>query len=704
MIEYYHKKSIWSSVIKFVLTKFEQCVIMVIIKRLEVLSMKKIIKLTLLSVSVILLCSFMSVFVFASNSSVTDFSVASNQTGESSDISDIQWYLRDGKYYIFLPSHADRSNLVVTFNSTDPVYCGETQLENGKTTNVFANGTDFTLTCGDSSYQVVVMQGSADGSIFITTESGNMDKIHADKSYKESGNILIVDKDGEIEYDGILNSIKGRGNSTWNLDKKPYNIKLDSKADLFGMGKSKKWCLLANANDFSYMRNMLAYDFAQKMGIDVTSSTKRVDLYLNGEYAGLYLITEKVEIGSNRVDIYDLEGETEDVNDKDLDEYSLKGAQNSRTWGTYKYADIPTNPDEITGGYLLELEKIYRYVNEPSGFITDIGQAVVVKSPEYASKAQVEYISGYYQEFEEALYSSTGYNSLGKHYSDYIDVDSLAEMYVLDEFASNFDGCSSSFYLYKDVNGKLVAGPAWDFDLGFGCALSNDLINHVENVADPSLLYIQTCFIGNHNEGRNALLAQAFSHNDFQLKVQEIWNTKVKDYYPTVLNNIDTWSSSIVSSVKMDMVLWNFFGTSNTTSIENSYLSSVSVVRNYVTARYAYLSQAYSNDTYFVKYDIGEMAKNTVHDRTIYKSGDKAVILAGPKVTDSMYEFKGWSLNPDGSGQLYNEGDEITVTDNTKLYAVYGRDSSVNGTLKWFIKSISDFFNKIAEFFRNLFG
>lgn len=666
--------------------------------------MKKTIRFSLLSVAVILLCSFLSVLVFASNSTITDFSVTSPTNDEETVASEIQWYQRDGKYYIFLPSYADRSNLIVSFDADAPVYCGETQLENGKSTNVFAQGDNFILTCGATSYEVVVMKASALGSIFITTESGSMDSVNADKSHKESGDILIVNSNGNVEYGGVLDYIKGRGNSTWALNKKPYNIKLDSKADLFGMGKSKKWCLLANANDFSFLRNMLAYDFAQKIGVDVTSDTNHVDLYLNGEYAGLYLITEKVEIDSNRVDIYDLEGKTEDVNDKDLDEYPLKGAQNSRNWSSYKYADIPNNPEEITGGYLLELEKIYRYVNEASGFVTDIGQAVVVKTPEYASKAQVEYISSYYQEFEDALYSSTGYNSLGKHYSDYIDVDSLAAMYIIDEFAANFDGCSSSFYLYKDVNGKLFAGPAWDFDLGFGFALANNLINHVDNVADPSLLFIQTCFIGNHNEGRNALLAQAFSHNDFQMKVQQIWNTKVNEYYPTFLNNIDQWSNDIRSSVNMDIVLWNFFGTADTNAIESNFSAHVDVVRKYVKARFDYLSYAYSDDTFFVKYDVGDMAKNTVHDKTIYKSGDKAVILAGPKVTDSMYEFKGWSLNPDGSGQLYTEGDEITVTDNTKLYAVYGRDSSVNGTTKWFIKSLSDFFNKVSEFYGKLFA
>ena len=74
------------------------------------------------------------------------------------------------------------------------------------------------------------------------------------------------------------------------------------------MGKAKKWCLLANAGDATFLRNVLSYKFAKTIGVDVTSDTVPVNLYANNDYLGAYLLTEKVEIGENRVDIYDLEG------------------------------------------------------------------------------------------------------------------------------------------------------------------------------------------------------------------------------------------------------------------------------------------------------------------------------------------------------------------------------------------------------------
>ena len=662
--------------------------------------MKKITKLLLIAFVLVAISLTLLISISAAGNGIDFFAVDTDSAENASDLGAVEWYkATDGKYYIFLPASADKSSLTVWFTADEDVMCGETKLVNGEATDVFANGDSFTLTSGTSSYDVKFLKAENSGTVYINTESGNMDAIHADKNYKEKGVIIILDEDGTVLYDGKLSSIKGRGNSTWTFAKKPYNIKLDKKTDLFGMGKNKSWCLLASATDPSFVRNMLVYDFARNIGVETTGFAHYTNLYLNGEYAGLYLLTEKVDIGENRVDIYDLEGATEDVNDKDLDEYKLAGKQNSQAWGTIKYADIPNNPDEITGGYLLELEKIYRYVNEASGFITSKGQAVVVKTPEYASKAQVEYISRYYQDFEDALYSGTGYNSKGKHYSEYIDVDSFARMYVIQEFTAIFDGCSSSFFMWKDVNGKITAGPAWDYDGSLGLGQPNDLINHVPNTADPKLLFVQTSFIGNHAENRKGLLAQAFTHNDFQEKVQEIWAGEFSDYYPTFYDNIEVFKNETTASFVMNSVRWDNFGTTDTSAIVNNQNALVKVIYDYVDIRYPFLSDAYSADTYFVKYDIGAYGKKLVHDTKIYKSGDDAAILAAPDSTDDKMLFVGWTTNSDGSGDMYNVGDKITVTENTVLYAKWGKKS----VLELFFQSIVDFFQSIMNFFLNIF-
>ncbi len=663
--------------------------------------MKKMLKSLFIVFAVVALFCCLSIFAFAAKNSINMFAVEADGAENSNELGAIRWFkAADGKYYVFLPSGVSKNEIRVWFDATSDVICGETKLTNGEETTAFANGNNFMLTCGDATYNIVFMESANTGTIYVNTESGNMASIHADKSHKEPGEILILNKNGDVQYDGDLDYIKGRGNSTWLLDKKPYNIKLDKKADLFGMGEHKSWCMLANGGDLSAIRNQLSYDLARNLGIVVTSETYQCNLYLNGEYAGLYLITEKVDIGKNRVDIYDLEGATEDENTMDLDEYQLGGKQNSRDFNSIKYADIFNNPPEITGGYLLETEKIYRYVNEVSGFITKIGQPVVVKTPEYASYEQVKYISTYYQAFEDALYSPTGYNGEGKHYTEYIDIESLARMYVLLEFTANFDGCSSSFYLYKDVGGKLIAGPAWDYDLALGVAMSNDLINHVPNVADPSLMYIQTCFIGNHAEDKNALLAQAFTHKDFQDKVEEIWANQFKTYYPTFRSNVEAFRDAAYTSTLMNSVRWNSFGSTDVNVITNHYYGHIGVIANYIDQRYPVIDRAYSKETCFIKYDIGKYGKTLVKDATIYDLGAEVVVAQAPASNTKDINFAYWSTNPDGTGDHFKPGDTIIMTETTNLYAQWEDKNFITKLLRLlreFIEKIKAFFASITE-------
>lgn len=111
-----------------------------------------------------------------------------------------------------------------------------------------------------------------------------------------------------------------------------------------------------------------------------------------------------------------------------------------------------------------------------------------MKSPEYASEAQVKYISGYWQEMEDALYSETGYNDLDKHYTDYIDIVSWAKQYLIQEWTSNWDAGLTSNYFYKDVDGKLFAGPVWDFDSALGNYEGRD----GTNLKDPTNLHAKS--------------------------------------------------------------------------------------------------------------------------------------------------------------------------------------------------------------------
>lgn len=323
-------------------------------------------------------------------------------------------------------------------------------------------------------------------SIYVTT-SLTLEQILGEARKRDQGvKIFITDKDGvNYYYDKFdtVSEIKVRGNTTDEYKKQPFQIKLDKKHDLFGMGEAKTWILLANYLDQSNIRNSVMYKIGELLGID-TSSFQSVDLYLNGEYYGIYLLCEKVQIHSQRVNIFDLEEENELLNPQNygFTRKTKSGTLINETIITeYQYVRGMENPADITGGYLVELDNNY-YKNEKCYFITENGNAYVIKSPEYASQEQVEYIARVFAEMEEAIYSPTGKNSKGIHYSQYADVESLAYAYILQELGRNWDSGSSSMYFYKDkdVNGaftKIVKGPLWDCDNTLGNMLKNNANN-----------------------------------------------------------------------------------------------------------------------------------------------------------------------------------------------------------------------------------
>lgn len=243
-----------------------------------------------------------------------------------------------------------------------------------------------------------------------------------------------------------LDYIRGRGNSTWGTGKNPYKVKLDKKANLFNMGKNKHWVLLADYYDPSHMRNKATYWLGSQLGMEFTPECVYVDVVMNGEYYGSYLLAEQIRVGENRVDIDDLSTDDESMH--------------------------TSSGEALTGGYLLAM---HPYGDETGAtFKTKRdNNEYLIESPSFddypadaadAKAAQIKYISDYMQETEDAIYASDGmYN--GKSYSDYLDVASAIDYYWVQEISMNGDGFgSTSTYLYKKRSGKLYWGPLWDFD------------------------------------------------------------------------------------------------------------------------------------------------------------------------------------------------------------------------------------------------
>lgn len=283
-------------------------------------------------------------------------------------------------------------------------------------------------------------------------------------------------------YDGKI-QIKGRGNSTWSADKKPYKLKLDSKADLFGMGKSKHWVLLSNPYDSSNLRNVVSFGLSGDMGLNYQKSVL-VDLVLNGKSVGVYQLCEHIRIEENRVDITNWDDIAEDAakaiykkntdimtkdeRDELVDQMTANMDWTTTDTVTYKghtfkisdYYEIPP----ITGGYLLEV----LVKNEQNSFTAlSSGEKLNVDKPEGIGKDMFSYIKDYYSAFDNALMSDdycTVYNGKKMRYTDFIDAESFAKGILINEIFENSDFGHKSVWISKDIDGKLVYGPVWDMD------------------------------------------------------------------------------------------------------------------------------------------------------------------------------------------------------------------------------------------------
>ncbi|MBR1827925.1 MAG: CotH kinase family protein, partial [Atopobiaceae bacterium] len=242
-----------------------------------------------------------------------------------------------------------------------------------------------------------------------------------------------------------LEYIRGRGNSTWGDSKHPFKFKLDKKADLLGMGRGKHWVLLANSYDGTLLRNRLTAYLGRRLGLKYTPKMEPVDLYVNDEYIGSYVLVPQVRVDGNSVDIDEL-------------------------------GPGDTSEPEVSGGYLLSLDP---YEDEPdiNTFTTSRGVEFMVSNPDFsemegldedALQAQRAYITAYLQRVEDALFADSMTDEDGVLYSYYLDLRSSAAYWWVQEFGMNSDAfVTPSTYLYKDRNGKLCWGPLWDFDIAY---------------------------------------------------------------------------------------------------------------------------------------------------------------------------------------------------------------------------------------------
>ncbi|MFI3212706.1 MAG: CotH kinase family protein [Eubacteriales bacterium] len=517
---------------------------------------------------------------------------ANNDNSKESDYLVSCWWSEPYEsYYLFMPSSVKNQKVQVIVGGNYNLLWDGDEISQGEYLEFAVGAHEVEVIETGEKYVFQVLQSENLGAVFIETESRSMDYVKEIKGNQEAGSMIVLDQSGCLLHKGSMEYIEGRGNTSWNdSDKKPYEVKLEENANLFGMGNEKNWLLLANANDTTGIKNGLVFDMADEVGLAYTPESEWIDLYINGEYQGNYQLTEKIEIGAERIDVYDLEAETRLLNPSiDSGEFSLFTTLYNVGLQSIKGVTLDNNPKDITGGYLLEIDLDDRYELASSGFITSRGENVVVSSPSEASREEVQYISTLYQGFEDAIYSEDGINpDTNLSYMEYIDMDSFATKYILEEITKNLDATYTSQYFYKPadyVSTKLFAGPVWDYDKALGIDWENTGVQ----LSEPDT------FFANVATKESAIWYGLYQQPEFLELVKEIYQEEYQPYLDNVAETMQNMTDYIEKSLVMNMVRWNMYYELTDEEKEEALETRVQKIIDFIEQRRVFLDSEWND-------------------------------------------------------------------------------------------------------------
>ena len=322
--------------------------------------------------------------------------------------------------------------------------------------------------------------------------------------------------------------IKGHGNHTWReYAKKPYRLKFEDKVEPLGMKKNRHFTLLPHVDDnLVYLRNTVGFELSRLIGMSYTPAQEPVEVVLNGDYVGLYMLTEKIRVGKNRVEITEQD-------------------------------DLATDPDEITGGWLLEIDN-YEYEDQiyvPNGANDMNSVNITIHDPEELSREQRSYITTFIEDTDKAIRSP---NRASKVWERYIDMDTLARYYIVREIVDDAESFRGSCYIHKErgKDTKLIFGPVWDFGNAFHRGRNK--------------------FIWQDPPYGCVWLPKIYMFHRFKECVINLWQPFLGMQYPKLDKVIDDFIERIRTAVDYDLARWpgNYTGPIDTRKqLMKQYLS-----------------------------------------------------------------------------------------------------------------------------------
>ncbi|MFZ2285233.1 MAG: CotH kinase family protein [Lutibacter sp.] len=436
-----------------------------------------------------------------------------------------------------IPFNVAVTNLIATFeNSGSSAVINDVNQVSGSTSNNFTNLVTYTVKTTDgreAAYEVDVTKFTGLPIIYINTNGVEINS----KDIEIPGTLTI---DGGRNYSMLNNTtmaIRGRGNSTWWLHpKKPYQLKFESKNEMLGMPKDKKWIFLAEYSDKTMLRNVAAFEMGYLSKLEFTPKSAFAEVYLNNQYNGTYSISQKVEAGSNRVVL----GST---------------------------------------GYLLEIDQLDRLDPGDVYFRTN-DFLINIKEPELTIDSnEYNYVKNLLNEFENVL-KSDQFKDPNIGYAKYIDVDSFIDWYLINEIAKNQDSKDfSSIFLNVMPGGKIKMGPIWDFDLAFGNVNYSDATN-------PTGFWVKD----------HKWYARLFQDPLFVAKVK-LRFIYFKDRQNLIIDKIDTYANYLKWAQEENDKKWNTIGVYVWPNhlVLGTYEAEVNQLKTWYSQRMNWLGTAFNN-------------------------------------------------------------------------------------------------------------
>ena len=477
----------------------------------------------------------------------------------------------DGETWLLLPAFADQAKMQL-FDAGQPVEDADVQ---------------------------IMQSANVRALFFLSDDPVNQGRAYIDNCERHehftTASMALIDADGHVDHAGDIRKLRGRGNGTWGGDKKPYQFKLDEPMDLLDTGMASEmertWVLLAESSSQTMLHNRITLDMGLELGLAETSHSEFVDLYYDGEYRGLYLLAEKVEIGEGRIDERDYEELIGQWNDKvgqtDLSVLPVGEGVNSFNQ-PYTYLDgVVESASPDAGAYLVEIESTYT-LSEKCWFKLHDGQLLSLKNPESASQKMVAYISNRLQEARNTLLSGGVNSETIRTIHDDFDVDAFARTMLIQELSYNYDGYrySSSFFVLPAGSTQFRPGPLWDFDIGYRYLANGLAANGVGFKETSGWMY-------------DFYQCPAFVEAARAIYVQELY-PMVRDILlgeeeGAHLRSLDAYAQEIAAAREMNSVLWTR-STLNRYVYGRDHEEELALLRRFLTERSQWLYEVFTQE------------------------------------------------------------------------------------------------------------